>query len=153
MKHNTTILSFLLALGFWCTSCTDLLDKEPLGRLDADAFFKTADDAIQAVNATYQPLLINNTNNNFYWVFGTIASDDAVVGGDGSRPGIIDIDIFKHTPATTELNDYWKLNYSGIVQANTVIAKTPLITADETLKNRIIGEGLFLRAYYHFTLA
>ncbi len=153
MKRNTTIFSIFLALGIWCSSCSGLLDKEPLGRLDADSFFKTADDAIQAVNATYQSLLINNTNNNYYWVFGTIASDDAVVGGDGSRPGIIDIDIFNQTPATQEVNDFWKLNYSGIVQANTVIAKTPLIDADATLKNRIIGEGLFLRAYYHFILS
>ncbi|HZV67966.1 MAG TPA: RagB/SusD family nutrient uptake outer membrane protein [Saprospiraceae bacterium] len=153
MKRTTYILSILLAIVFWCSSCTDLLDKEPLGRLDADSYFKTANDAIQAVNSTYGPLLINNTNNNFYWVFGTIASDDAIVGGDGSRPGITDIDIFNHTPATQELNDYWKLNYSGIVQANIVIAKTPLTDADETLKNRIIGEALFLRAYYHFTLA
>lgn len=153
MKRNTTLFVIFLALGFWSSSCSDLLDKEPLGRLDADSFFKTANDAIQAVNATYQPLMINNTNNNYYWVFGTIASDDAVVGGDGSRPGIIDIDNFNQTPATQELNDFWKLNYSGIVQANTVIAKTPLIEADVALKNRIIGEGLFLRAYYHFVLA
>ncbi|MEP6796436.1 MAG: RagB/SusD family nutrient uptake outer membrane protein [Saprospiraceae bacterium] len=153
MKRNTYFLSLILSLVFWCSSCTDLLNKEPLGRLDADNYFKTANDAIQAVNATYQPLLINGTNNNYYWVFGTIASDDAVVGGDGSRPGIIDIDIFKQTPATQEVNDYWKLNYAGIVQANTVITKTPLIDADETLKNRVIGEALFLRAYYHFTLA
>ena len=153
MKRNTTFLSAFLILAFWCSSCTDLLDKEPLGRLDADSYFKTAGDAIQAVNATYQPLLISNTNNNYYWVFGTIASDDAVVGGDGSRPGISDVDIFKHNAATQEVNDFWKLNYSGIVQANIVIAKTPLISADEALKNRIIGEGLFLRAYYHFLLA
>jgi hypothetical protein len=153
MKRNTTFFSLLLVLVFWCSSCTDLLDKQPLGRLDADSYFKTADDAIQAVNATYQPLLISDNNKNFYWVFGTIASDDAVVGGDGSRPGIVDIDILKPTAATEELNDFWKLNYSGIVQANTVIAKTALIDADATLKNRIIGEGLFLRAYYHFILA
>jgi len=153
MKRNTILLTFFLALTLWCTSCSDLLDKEPLGRLDADAYFENADDAIQAVNATYQYLLINNTNNNYYWAFGTLASDDALVGGDGSRPGLIEIDNFQHSPATQELNDFWKLNYSGIVQANTVIEKTPLIDADQTLKNRIIGEGLFLRAYYHFTLA
>src|SRR5688572_9823492 len=132
--------------------CDQLLDRDPLGRLDADAFFKTADDAIQAVNAAYQPLLINNSNNNFYWVFGTVASDEAVAGGDASRPGIIQIDNFDHSPATQELNDFWKLNYKGIIQANTVVAKTPLIEANETLKNRIIGEGLFLRAWYHFVL-
>ena len=49
MKRTTYTLSILLALIFLCTSCTDLLDKEPLGRLDADSYFKTANDAIQAV--------------------------------------------------------------------------------------------------------
>ena len=140
------------SICIWSISCNDFLDREPIGRLDADVFFKTADDAVQAVNSAYQPLLINNANNNFYWVFGTVASDEAIVGGDGSRAGIIEVDAFGHTPATQELNDFWKLNYKGIVQTNTVIAKTPLIDADEELKNRIIGEGLFLRSWYHFVL-
>jgi len=135
------------------TSCSGLLDKEPLGRLDADTYFRTADDAEQAVNTAYRPLLINNSNNNFYWVLGTVASDDAIAGGDGSRPGINDIDLMHQTPATQELNDFWKLNYGGIVQANTVIEKTPLIDADQAFKDRIIGEALFLRSYYHFILA
>src|SRR5690349_6729320 len=135
------------------TSCGDLLDKDPLGRLDADQFFVTANDAIQAVNTAYSPLLINNNNNNFYWVLGEVASDNAIAGGDGSRAGIVEIDAMQHTPATQELNDIWKLNYAGIVQANSVIEKTPLIDADPVLKDRIIGEALFLRAYYHFLLA
>ena len=147
------IRSFILIGCLWCVACNGLLDRDPLGRLDADAFFKTADDAIQAVNAAYQPLLINNSNNNFYWVFGTVASDEAVAGGDASRAGIIEIDNLDPSPATQELNDFWKLNYKGIVQANTVVDKTPLIEADETLKNRIIGEALFLRSWYHFVLS
>lgn len=152
---------FCIPIGRWgaclmamllIMACEKALDKEPLGRLDAGSFFKTADDAIQVVNACYEPLLINNTNNNFLWVFGTIASDNAITGGDGSRPGILEIDLFRHTPRTQELNDYWKLNYAGIVQCNTVIDNTPSIEADDALKNRILGEALFLRAWYHFSL-
>ena len=149
-KLYTPIL-FLLFSTLWI-SCGDILDKEPLGVLDADNYFKTAEDAIQGINATYQPLLMNNENNNFYWVFGTLASEEALAGGDGSRPGIIEIDILKHTAATQEINDFWKLNYAGIVQANTVISKTPQVDASQELKNRIIGEALFLRSYYHFIL-
>lgn len=142
----------LLVISSLWISCGNVLDKEPLGVLDADNYFKTAEDAIQGINATYQPLLMNNENNNFYWVFGTLASEEALAGGDGSRPGIIEIDIMKHTAATQEINDFWKLNYAGIVQANTVISKTPNVDATQELKNRIIGEGLFLRSYYHFVL-
>src|SRR5687768_2615734 len=151
MKHYIKHIIILACIS--CSvACNSLLDKEPLGILDADVFFRTANDAIQAVNTAYQPLLISNANNNFYWAFGTLASDEALVGGDGSRPGLVQIDALIHTPATQELNDFWKLNYKGIVQANTVVEKTPLIDADETLKNRIIGEALFLRAWYHFVL-
>jgi hypothetical protein len=153
MRHNIKTSALFILVCTFCISCNGILDKEPLGRLDADNYFKTADDAIQGVNAAYQPLLINNDNNNFYWAFGTLASDESLAGGDGSRPGLIDIDILKHTASTQEINDFWKLNYAGIVQANTVITKTPLIDADEDLKNRIIGEALFLRGYYHFILA
>ena len=64
-------------MTFWFTSCSDVLDKEPLGVLDANNYFKTAEDAIQGINATYKSLLMNNTNNNFYWVFGTLASEEA----------------------------------------------------------------------------
>jgi len=150
---STKILYFAALVMLVTSSCSDLLDKEPLGRLDADTYFRTADDAEQAVNTAYRPLLINNTNNNYYWVLGTVASDDAIAGGTGDRPGINDIDLMNQTPATQELNDFWKLNYGGIVQANTVIEKTPLIDADQAIKDRIIGEALFLRSYYHFILA
>jgi hypothetical protein len=147
-KYLFAVLSLLIT-----SSCNGLLDKEPLGRLDADTYFATKEDAIQAVNTAYRPLLVNNTNNNFYWVLGTVASDDAIAGGDGSRPGINEIDIMGHTAATQEFNDLWKLNYAGIVQANTVIEKTPLIEADQAFKDRVIGEALFLRSHYHFILA
>jgi len=142
----------LLAVLLLLFGCDKALDKEPLGRLDAGSFFKSAEDAIQVLNACYEPLLINNNNNNFYWVFGTVASDVAITGGDGSRPGILEIDLFRHTPRTQELNDFWKLNYAGIVQCNIVIDKTPLIQADQDLKNQVMGEALFLRAWYHFVL-
>ncbi len=133
--------------------CSGILDKEPIGTLDAGSFIKTPQDALQVLNTAYQPLLINNSNNNFYWVFGIVASDDAIAGGDGSRPGIVDIDFLRHTPLTQEFNQFWRLNYAGIIQANTVIEKTSGIDAPESLKQRIIGEALFLRAHYHFVLA
>ncbi len=152
-NHRFLIKSFTIASLALTLSCTGILDKEPLGILDAGSFFKTADDAQQALNAAYQPLLISNDNKNFYWAFGTVASDDAITGGDGSRPGITAIDFFTHTPTNEEFNDFWKLNYGGIIQANTVVEKTPAIAANQDLKDRIIGQALFLRAHYHFVLS
>lgn len=149
MKQLNYILLFI-SLSF--TACEGILDKEPLGRLDADSYFETSEDAIQAVNAAYEQLMFNNGNNNFYWALGVVTGDEAVVGGDGSRPGITELDFLNYTPRTQELNDFWKLQYAGITQCNTVIEKVPTIEMNEALKNRIIGEALFLRAYYYFLL-
>lgn len=150
MKSVQHIL--LLAAFFAMTSCQGILDKEPLGTLDAGSFFQTSNDAVQAINAAYGPLLFNSTNNNFYWGFAELCSDEAVVGGDGSRPGLTELDFFTYTPRTQEFNDFWVLNYKGINQCNTVIEKVPGIDMDATLKNRILGEAYFLRAYYYFQL-
>ncbi len=133
-------------------SCSKFLDKQPIATLDAGSFFQTQDDAIQAVNAAYKYLTFSNTNNNFYWAFGTLASDEAITGGDGSRQGLTDLDALTHTPRTDEINSFWKLNYNGITQCNLVLDKIKTITFDAAVQNRVTGEALFLRAYYYFQL-
>ena len=152
MYRNYLLKGLALVILICCFSCADRLDKDPLGILDAGSFFNSTDDALKAVNAAYGPLLFSNDNNNFLWVFGTVASDNAIAGGDGSRAGVVEIDFFEHTPRTQEFNDFWKLNYGGIIQCNTVIEKTPKVEGNADLKQRIIGEALFLRAHYYLTL-
>lgn len=138
---------------FSLASCQGILEKDPLGTLDAGSFFQTANDAEQAINAAYQPLLFCTPNNNFYWAFGELCSDEAITGGDGSRPGLTELDAFTHTPRTEEFNNFWALNYQGITQCNTVLDKVPAIDMDAALQNRILGEAYFLRAYYYFLLS
>ena len=151
-KDMKPIIYLLFMSSLTIISCQGILDKDPIGILDAGSFFQTSDDAVQAINAAYEPLLFNNTNNNFYWAFAEVTSDEAIAGGDGSRAGIVEMDFFNYTPRTQEFNDYWVVNYNGISQCNTVIEKVPAIEMDETLKNRILGEAHFLRAYYYFLL-
>jgi hypothetical protein len=141
-------LAFLLLLA----SCQGILDKEPIATLDAGSFFQTEDDAVQALNSAYQPLLFSNENNNYYWAFAVVTSDEAITGGDGSRPGIAEMDAFTFTPRTEELNSFWKLQYAGITQCNLVLDNVPNIEMNETRRNQIIGEALFLRSYYYFLL-
>ena len=67
MKSSIKIILFLSFLHL--VSCEGILDKEPIGILDAGSFFQTEDDVVQAINAAYNPLLFNNANNNYYWAF------------------------------------------------------------------------------------
>lgn len=148
MKSIYYFLLLFLALN----SCQGILDKEPIATLDAGSFFKTEDDAVQAMNAAYKPLLFSSENNNFYWAFAEVTSDEAITGGDGSRPGITELDAFTFTPRTEEFNSFWKLEYAGITQCNLVIGHVPNIEMDANRRNSIIGEALFLRSYYYFSL-
>lgn len=133
-------------------SCQGILDKEPIATLDAGSFFQSEDDAVQAMNAAYKPLLFSSDNNNYYWAFAAVASDEAITGGDGSRPGIAEMDALSFTPRTEEFNDFWKLQYTGITQCNLVLDNVPGIEMNESRRNQIIGEALFLRSYYYFLL-
>ncbi len=145
--YSALVLSLLT---LW--SCEGILDKEPIAILDAGSFFQSEADAVQAINAAYSPLLFNNKNNNFYWAFAEITGDAAIPGGDGSRPGIVELEAFTYTPRTEEFNDFWKLQYKGITQCNLVLGNIEKVSMPEANRKRISGEALFLRAYYYFLL-
>ncbi|MBC7884849.1 MAG: RagB/SusD family nutrient uptake outer membrane protein [Saprospiraceae bacterium] len=149
MKPLKLIIFLLL---FQLIACESILDKDPIAILDAGSFFQSEADAVQAINAAYNPLLFNNTNNNFYWAFAEITGDAAIPGGDGSRPGITEMESFSYTPRTEEFNDFWKLQYKGITQCNLVLDHIDEISINEVVRQRIKGEALFLRAHYYFLL-
>lgn len=149
MKFTACIFVFTALMA---VSCQGILDKEPIATLDAGSFFQTENDAVQALNAAYRPLLFTNTNNNFYWAFAVVTADEAITGGDGSRPGITELDAFTYTPRTEEFNDFWKLQYAGITQCNLILDNVPNIDMAESRRNQIMGEALFLRSYYYFLL-
>ncbi len=144
-------LTIILVL-FQLSGCESILDKEPIAILDAGSFFQTENDAVQSINAAYNPLLFNNANNNFLWAFAEVTGDAAIPGGDGSRPGIVEMETFSYTPRTEELNSYWKLQFKGITQCNLVLDNIVKVNMPEGSKNQIIGEALFLRSYYYFLL-
>ena len=144
-------LTIIIVL-FQLSGCEAILDKEPIAILDAGSFFQTENDAVQSINAAYNPLLFNNANNNFLWAFAEVTGDAAIPGGDGSRPGIVEMETFSYTPRTEELNSYWKLQFKGITQCNLVLDNIVKVNMPEGSKNQIIGEALFLRSYYYFLL-
>jgi hypothetical protein len=148
MVHTKLLLLPLLLLF----ACEGILDKEPIATLDAGSYFQTEADAVQALNAAYQPLLMSNDNNNFYWAMAVVTSGEAITGGDGSRPGITEMDAFTYTPRTEEFNSFWKLQYTGITQCNLVLDNLPGIDLPDSRRNEIMGQALFLRAYYYFLL-
>lgn len=145
------ILMLVILLTFF-SSCEDFLTENLKGSFSSDTFYRNDKQAIQAINGVYQGISFSSADN-VIWVFGDVASDDAVKGGNpGDQAEITYIDEFTANSTNGMINNYWRFAYETIARANNVIAHVPAVSMDEALKNRIIGEAKFLRAYSYFNL-
>jgi hypothetical protein len=146
-------ISFLLLL-LSLVSCKKYLDKAPLGTINSSNFFQTSDDAINAINAAYQPLQRPKLYNMRMWT-SDIYAGNSVVGAGGGTDGIETVQEANFTtdPSNSGVLDLYRGPYPGILYCNLVIQNVPGINMDTTLRNRIVGEAKFLRANYYFILA
>ena len=143
---------FLITL-FFLWGCQKNLDKPLLGQYSTSTFYQNEAQALQAINAAYQPLTFTSATSNAIWVFGDVASDDAVKGGNPGDQNDIDlIDKFNISPINGNLGNEWGTLYEGITRCNMVLAKVPAITMTDSTKSRILSEARFLRAWYYFNL-
>jgi hypothetical protein len=155
MKRFNFKISGLFLLGLSLTTlnaCTDFLTEDLKGTFSTATFYKNDKQALQALTGTYNAIAFGNPSNDI-WVFGDVASDDAVKGGNpGDQVEIKYIDEFNADANNGIISNYWGFEYEAIARANNVIANVPAATMDEQLKNRIIGEAKFIRAYTYFNL-
>jgi hypothetical protein len=149
MKNIYTIISVVLM--FLTTSCEDFLDKSPNGVLSTSNFYQSEDDAVAAVNAAYTPL-------SGFWLENIafekdILSDDAVKGQGIDLAALTNFDNLNFNAGDGVVATLWGAFYQGIHYCNLVLDYTPAIDMDENVKNRVLGEAYFLRAFYYYNLA
>ena len=147
MKINFKIV---IALLFLISSCSkDELRVSSTTQISSETFWKTESDLKLALNGIYSSLgslqqsyiyydaLTDNAYNHYPWEgFKAIADGTQ----DTRNPGAI--------------SWVWNDSYQGIGRANTLLDNIELIEGlNQDLKNYAIGEALFLRAYFYFTLS
>jgi len=148
MKKVSINIFLMLALLVPVVSCDDYVDKGPEYTLDADNFFKSADDYNRALTAAYDPL---QTSYLSLWI-GEIASDNAIAGGESvtDTDGLHQIDAMTHGGVNTELRNIWQWMYTGITRANYIFEFKDNLEFNG--KDKILAQAAFLRAYYYFEL-
>lgn len=157
LKIRYILSACLVAAGL--SSCQDWLTEEQPNQQDLKDFFTSGAAAIQTVNACYVPLTwdLNTVYYNEWWV-GDIASDDAVKGGqnDTDMADAYDIENFKTVASNNILLSYYRAQYKGIARCNVALKYIPEMSLqedmDEPLRQRLLAEAKFLRAYYYFRL-
>ncbi len=132
----------------------DFLDKTPTTSSVVENFYKTPNDATQALTSVY-----NMTTRDDWWcrlIMSEQASDNcAGGGGSGDGGGYQRWDRGLQQPEASANGDIWRYYYGCIYRANTYIQNEAIIdwTGKENLRNQYIAEARFLRAYSHFYLA
>ncbi|HEX8848016.1 MAG TPA: RagB/SusD family nutrient uptake outer membrane protein [Gemmatimonadaceae bacterium] len=130
-------------------SCSDFLDPKPNDVLAPENFYKSASDAVAAVNGVYESTKWGHWLG--YWYMSDIASDDIYAspnfGSDGHRMAE-----YIFNASEWPIGDVWGNRYGVINRANAVLDRVPAIQMDETLKARVLGEAHYLRALAYFEL-
>lgn len=150
MRH----LKFILGLLFIAVlfSCEDILEQRNPNEMDTTNFWKTESDLSAGLNATYRSLRFNGVYRRWLHFLYISRSDEGYcVSPD---PTLI-------TYSNFLINDYtkpaviftWLDLYKGIFWANQVLDNAPKIEMDETKRNYIVGQALFLRGINLFNIA
>ncbi len=153
MKHRFFRIFFAVSLLWGAAACTDFLEKEPLGLITEDAYFKTPEHAVEAVNAVYNMLRRWEVHVFSYIGMTDIISDDADKGSTPTDASfLLELDNFSFNSTNIAPLGVWQGYYRGIHRANVAIERIPQIEMDAALRDRLVGEAKFLRGYFYFNL-
>ncbi|MET4105112.1 RagB/SusD family nutrient uptake outer membrane protein [Hymenobacter sp. UYP22] len=154
IKRNALSALCIATLAGGITACKDsFLDVEPQGQQRDTQFFTNQEQALQGVNSIYGNLRAWPLVAFAHLAVTTLTSDDADKGSvSGDAAFLNNFDNFTFSSTEGILNDYWGGQYQGINLCNQVLANVPNINMDATLKNRLLAEAKFLRAYHYFNL-
>ncbi|SKD00878.1 Starch-binding associating with outer membrane [Chitinophaga ginsengisegetis] len=146
-KTLVKYIACFLILFVLATSCKkDFLEKKP-GYLSSEGFYQTDQQAEQAMNAAYYPLLSFWTNKVSFE--SDVLSDDAVKGQGSDLAALNSFDILNIDAASDPIKNNWADNYTGIYRCNLVLDN---VQPDSDTKKRVLGEAHFLRAFFYYRL-
>lgn len=145
-KIYSVLLICMALLYLGCQQ--DLLESTPYGESTSANFWRNGGDAIAAANAMYAPLLEENLYGHSENVFDN-CSDDLYRAGDHGYEEAMEN--FTLDASNGGVLNGWSLKYEIVSRANAVLINVPKIEdIDATLKNRILGEAHFLRAFAYW---
>jgi len=155
MKKHTLFFALSLGLSLGLHSCKDFLDVSPQGQQTTDNYYTNADECKAAVMGCYAL-----ADQSDWWqidrtrMFGDAGSDDAwkgnAIAGDQREFG--DFARFFWLPNNEWFDNRYTHIYQSIGNCNAALVGIDKAPIDETLKQQLLGEVKFLRAYNYFEL-
>ena len=138
-------------------SCKKFLTEDPKNVIAITNYYKTANDAISAVNSIYGWLNSISSGTfagvylNAFWVNAGLASDE-MSSQEIFSPYWDQTSNFTYGPTNQGLQEIWYTHYKTITIANIAIERIPSIDMDPVLRTRLVNEAKFLRGMLYFDM-
>ncbi|HEX7846973.1 MAG TPA: RagB/SusD family nutrient uptake outer membrane protein [Chitinophagaceae bacterium] len=148
-KYITIICATALTMS---TGCKKFLTQEVPGAYAEQDFYKTDEEATQAVTAVYDMMQAHyNSSWGSLYMVKSLLSDESNAGGEnaGDQPGYQTLDNYTFDATNDKVKEAWRMCYFTIYRANKVVNRVEPAT---DLRKRLIAEAKFLRAYNYFEL-
>lgn len=152
-KYNIFIVSLLAVSSLTLTQCKEKLDLTDENSPTTASYFKTPEELQAGVNGVYSTMRsAGMVGREWYFLHDTRSDDDSAGGGQLEAPRRQLLE--QPTPATSNsvMTDVWRSAYIMINRANQVIASAPGVSGNPALRDRLVGEARFLRAWAYFEL-
>jgi hypothetical protein len=142
----------LLLIGLGACDESQLNKVNPNG-VTTETYFKDAAQLTAGVNAVYAMIQSNNLVAREWFFLHDLRSDDVLAGGGQLETPRNQLLNGVHDPGNGVLSTVWTGFYRAIHRANVVIEKAAEVQNMEAgLRNRVIAEAKFLRAFAYFDL-
>lgn len=131
------------------SACNKFLETEPEDFSTPENFFNTEADLKLALNGVYNRLIDNFGRLYSRGLFTFMSISDEFFYKNIT---INNIRVMEFDAGNLEVGRFWETAYMGIDRANLLLENINKPTMDETRRNVIKGEALFLRGYFYFLL-
>ena len=146
------ILAFILA-GACIIACTKKLDVLDQNNPTTESYFKTAAELQNGVNAIYSTLrAAEMVGREWFFTHDMRGGECASGGAQLEAPRAELLKQPSPAPSNSVMSNVWQGCYQMINRANLVLSKAPEISDDVALRDRLVGEAEFLRAWAYFEL-
>ncbi len=144
-------VAFLLAT--FPVACERELDQLDQNNPTSESYFKTAIELQNGVNAVYSTLRSAELVGREWFFTHDMRGGECASGGPQLEAPRAEL-LKEPTPAPSNavMTNVWTGSYQMINRANLVIAKAPGVNDNASLRDRIVGEAKFLRAWAYFEL-
>lgn len=154
MKRNINKLIAVVILTFTCIiACDKKLNVLDENNPTTESYFKTAAELQNGVNSIYSTLRSAALVGREWFFTHDMRGGETWAGGpqlEAPRAELLKQDA--PAPSNAVMTNVWQGCYIMINRANLVLSKAPGVTDNTALRDVLIGEAKFLRAWAYFEL-